>query len=115
MGDMTQPVAIHQQPFFAPPQCSVMVLVASDAKHHLESNMHALERIFTDFGVQRDLWISQVGFDEELLSAGSGYVQEVLITILEDLEIKSGYSVIQEIGKILSPFPGVVQMPGCFF
>jgi hypothetical protein len=115
MGDMTQPVVIHQQPFIASPQCSVTVLVASDAKRHLESNMHALERILTDFAVQRDLWISQVGFDEELLCGGRGYVQEVLITILEDLDIEGGYSMIQKIGKILSPFPGVIRMPGCFF
>lgn len=115
MGDTTQPVAIHQQPFLGSPQCSVTVLVASDAKCHLESNMHALERTLAEFGVRRDLWISQVGFDEELLCGGGGYVQEVLITILEDLDMEGGYLMMQKIGKILSPFPGVVRMPGCFF
>jgi len=49
--------------------------------------MHALECILVDFGVRRDLWIFQVGFDEELLCGGIGYIQEVLITILEDLKI----------------------------
>jgi len=115
MADTTPPVAIHQQPFLASPQCSVTVLVAGDAKHHLQLNMHALERILTDFGVQRDLWMSQVGFDEELLCGGSGYIQEVLITILEDLKIEGDYVMIQKIGKILSPFPGLVRMPRCFF
>ena len=115
IADTTPPVVIHQQPSNASPQCSVTVLVAGDAKRHLQSNMHALERIFTDFGVQRDLWMSQVGFDEELLCRGGGYVQEVFITMLEDLEIEGDCSMIQKIGKILSPFPGVVQMPQCFF
>ena len=115
MEDTTQPVAIHQQQFLASPHCSVTVLVASDAKRHLELNMHALERILIDFGVQRDLWVSQVGFDEDLLCGGVGYVQEVLITILEDLEMEGDFSMIQKIGKVLSPFPGVVRMSGCFF
>ena len=115
IADTTPPVAIHQEPFLASPQCSVTVLVASDAKRHLQSNMHALERILTEYGVQRDLWMSQVGFDEELLCGGRGYVQEVLITILEDFDIEGDYSMIQKIGKILSPFPGVVQMPRFFF
>ena len=115
MADTTPPVAIHAQPFLASPQCSVTVLVASDAKHHLQLNVHALERVLTDFGVQRDLWMSQVGFDEQLLCGGGGYVQEVLITILEDLEIEDNHSMIQKIGKILSPFPGVIRMPRSFF
>ena len=103
------------QPFLASPQCSATVLVASDAKRHLQSNMHALERILTDFGVRRDLWMSQVGFDEELLCCGGGYVQKVFINILKDLEIEGDHAMIQKIGKILSPFPGVVRMPRCFF
>lgn len=115
IADITPSVVIDQQPCLVSPQCSVTVLVASDAKCHLQSNLHALERLLTDFGVQRDLWMAQVGFDEELLCGGSGYVQEVLITILEDLNIEGDYSVIQQIGKILSPFPGVVRMPQCFF
>ena len=115
MVDMTPPLAIDQQPFLVSPQCSVTVLVASDAKHHLQLNMHALERILTDFGVPRDSWISQVGYDEELLCGGGGYVQEILITILEDLKIEGDYSMIQKIGKILSPFPGVIRMPQGFF
>ena len=115
MVDTTPFLAIDQQPSLASPQCSVTVLVASDAKYHLQSNMHALEGVLTDFRVPRDSWISQVGYDEELLCGGSGYVQEILITILEDLEIEGDYSMIQQIGKILSPFPGVVRMPQSFF
>ena len=119
-GDCTGQTAVIQHtseraPFLASPQCSIMVLVASDAKRHLELNMHALECILVDFGVRRDLWIFQVGFDEELLCGGVGYIQEVLITILEDLEIVGGDSMIEKIGRIVSPFPGVVRMPGYFF
>jgi len=113
-GDRTAAIqhTLERAPFLASPQCSITVLVASDAKRHLELNMHALECILIDFGVRRDLWIFQVGFDEELLCGGVGYIQEVLITILEDLEIVGGDSMIEKIGRILSPFPGVVRMPG---
>ena len=50
----------------------------------------------------------QVGFDGELLCGGGGYVQEILITIQEDLDIEGDYLMVQKIGKILSPFPGVI-------
>ena len=67
-----------------------------------------LRTLLTEFGVQRDLLMLQVGFDGELLCGGGGYVQEILITILEDLDIEGDYSMVQNIGKILSPFPGVI-------
>ena len=115
MANTTLPVAIHREPFLASPQCLVTVLVASDAKRHLQLNVHALEKVLTEFGVRKDLWMFQVGFDEQLLCDGGGYVQEVLITILDDLEIEGDNSIIQKIGKILSPFPGVIRMPQSFF
>ena len=114
-GRSNESMPLNEKPFLAYPHCSVTILVANDARHHLQTHMHALKSILTEFGVQRALWIAQVGFDEELLCRGGGYVQEVLITVREDVKIKGEDLMVQNIGKVLSPFPGIVRMPRRFF
>jgi hypothetical protein len=82
------------------------VIVAAEALEHIRRNEKDIARIFAGRDIQ---YILQAGFNESLIQRSVGHLQEIYLFV--EQSFSSNSPIFEQLGRIFSPFPGVVWMP----
>jgi hypothetical protein len=69
-----------------------------------------IETAFADFQISRSEYAVFAGFNEALMRSGTGYLPEIHVLYSVDIAHRTE-SLVTELGKILSPLPGVLFTP----
>lgn len=91
---------------------SHFLLGAESALKHAKEREADLTATFSRFQISQSSYSFHAGFNESLIKLGVGYIQEIHIFVSVDVAADS--PLVTELGKLLSPYPGVLFAPSSF-
>jgi hypothetical protein len=86
------------------------VIGAESALEGIQGKETAIETAFADFQISRSEYAVLAGFNEILMRSGTGYLPEIHVFCSVDIAERTE-SLVNKLGKILSPLPGALFTP----
>ncbi|KAJ7573947.1 hypothetical protein C8J56DRAFT_902816 [Mycena floridula] len=90
-------------------ESTTFIVAAVDALHHIKKNTTGIVSLMSSYGINGEDFTVLAGFNEDLIVRGVGHLQQIYLTMLVDFSMDPALQ--EGLGKIFSPYPGVIQMP----
>ncbi|KAJ7575342.1 hypothetical protein C8J56DRAFT_1032569 [Mycena floridula] len=90
-------------------QTDTFILAAIDALTHIDVNIQQIQSLLVSHGLDKDEFTLRAGFNKALLVQGVGHLQQIFVLVSVDLTVS--LTLQEDLGKIFSPYPGLIQMP----
>ncbi|KAJ7573952.1 hypothetical protein C8J56DRAFT_980907 [Mycena floridula] len=90
-------------------ESATFVVAAVDALHHINKNMSTITSLMFLHGINNEDFTVRAGFNEDLIIRDVGHLQQIYLLMFMDLNVDPALQ--EGLGKIFSPYPGVIQMP----
>jgi hypothetical protein len=81
-------------------------IAAEHALHHVEKNFSQIEMVFLSHNIEKSQYSIYAGFDESLIRAGVGYLEQIHLFTTANVAPQS--PLLSQLGKILSPFSSIL-------
>jgi hypothetical protein len=88
-------------------------LAAEDALHHVRCNSAKIATIFSRWQIPESEYAVCAGFDEDLICAGVGYLEQV--HVFTSASLANNGLLLNELGKIFIPFSAILFTPSTSF
>ena len=92
---------------------SYYLVGAESALKHINEREAELTSIFASFQISQSDYSVHAGFNESLIKLGVGYIQEIHAFLSADITADS--PLIIELGKLFSPYPGILFALSSFY
>jgi hypothetical protein len=66
--------------------------------------MSLVSEVFDRWNIQKSEYVVHAGFDESLIKSGVGYLEQIHIFIIAEVDTTSESSLLTELGRLFSPF-----------
>ena len=90
------------------------IIGAESALEGIQDKETVIETAFANFQISRSQYAVLAGFNEALMQSGTGYLLEIHIFCSVDIT-QTSESLVNKLGKILSPLPGALFTPSATY
>jgi len=94
-------------------QATTCLIAAERALQHLEYNLPKIDKILSVFQIPQSDYGVYAGFDEGLMQAGLGYLEQIHVFIRS--EVPDMPSLLSRLGSIFAPFPAILFTETSFY
>jgi hypothetical protein len=102
-------IAYDDQVVASPYETTQYLLGAKGAMKHVTDKENDIQMTLSRYGISKKDHYVQVGFNESLIARGAGHLQEIYV--VSSVELLPDSPIFIDLGKIFSPYPGIVFTP----
>jgi hypothetical protein len=81
-------------------------IAAENALQHARNNELSVSEVFGRWKIQESNYVVLAGFDESLIKSGVGYLEQIHVFIIADVDATS--PLLSELGRLFSPFSSIL-------
>ena len=79
-------------------------IAAEHALQHARNNISSVSKVFDKWNIQKHDYAVLAGFDESLVKSGVGYLEQIHVFTIAEVNPSSSESLFTELGRLFSPF-----------
>jgi hypothetical protein len=83
-------------------------IAAEHALQHARKNISSVSEVFDRWKFRNSEYVVLAGFDKSLIKSGVGYVKQIHVFIITEVDGTSSSPLLSELGRLFSPFSSIL-------